>query len=460
MTAAGLFTLRQAQSWLPGARLWGEADTTISGVSSDSRMVRPGDLFIALRGERFDAHDFLSEAQKAGAAAALVSRRIGHDAQLEVADTRMALGQLAAGWRRRWDLPLVLVLGSNGKTTVKQMLAAIFLQAVGEANHLATAGNYNNDIGLPLTLMRLRSSHRLAVLELGMNHPGETAGLADIAKPSVVLINNAQREHQERMGSVSAVAQEHGAALHALPLNGVAVFPGDTEYTDMWRRLAAGRQVIDFAMQSRACVVGRRIGSAIDNSSLQIQTLHGDIQLQLPVLGEHNMRNALAACAAALAVGITLDVIKAGLEAFSPAAGRLQVLTRRPVTLIDDSYNANPDSVRAAIDVLADMPAPRTLILGDMGEVGAMGQDFHLEIGAYARSRGVDHLLGLGPLSRHACAAFGQTAQHFTHISALCEQLETQRPLQSGTVLVKGSRFMRMEQVLPWLDSPKERLCS
>ena len=344
---------------------------------TDSRSVQPGDLFVAIKGERFDAHDFLADVARAGAAAVVASRvPDGFETPaLIVPDTRIALGELAAAWRRRFAIPVVAVTGSNGKTTVKEMISAIFAEAVGAESRLATAGNFNNDIGLPLTLFRLKDGDRLAVLELGMNHPGETAYLARIAQPTVAVINNAQREHQEFMVSVAAVAQEHSAVLAALADDGVAVFPAESEFASMWREIAGKRRVLDFALDARAAVSGRY---DVATRVLRVTSPAGEFSLTLPLLGEHNARNALAAIACALGAHVDIGSIVRALEGFSAVKGRLQVstLSKGPlagVTLIDDTYNANPDSVLAAIDVLASTPAPRVLVLGDMGEVGDNG---------------------------------------------------------------------------------------
>lgn len=447
--------LAHIANWIPQAQYFGAGSTEIIGISHDSRDIKPGSLFIALQGERFDGHTFLAQAQQQGAVAALVSTY--HPTidlpQILVKDTRVALIQLASAWRQTCALPLVLVIGSNGKTTVKEMLAAIFSAAVGETHCLATRGNYNNEIGLPLTLLRLEQHHRLAVIELGMNHPGETAQLAQLAQPSVVLINNAQREHQEFMANVAAVAQEHGTALKSLSHQGMAVFPADSEYSVVWRKLVKPDQIIDFSLHGPACVTARSMSAAQGHSALVIHTPQGEINVTLRALGEHNIHNALAACAAALAVGVNLEAIRVGLQAFTPVKGRLQIKTTDALTIIDDTYNANPDSVRAAIDVLASMTGPRTLILGDMGEVGEQGVFFHREIGAYAKSRGIDTLLTVGALSQHACASFGASGQHFADAQILCDKLQSQWLLPCGTVLVKGSRFMAMERILPLLQS-------
>lgn len=448
--------LAQIANWIPQAQYFGAGSTEIMGVSHDSRDIKPGSLFIALQGERFDGHTFLTQAQQQGAVAALVSTY--HPTinlpQTLVKDTRAALAQLASAWRQTCALPLVLVIGSNGKTTVKEMLAAIFTAAVGEAHCLATRGNYNNEIGLPLTLLRLEQQHRLAVIELGMNHPGETAQLAQLVQPGVVLINNAQREHQEFMANVAAVAQEHGTALKSLSHTGIAVFPADSEYSAVWRHLVKPDQIIDFSLHGQACVTARSVNVAQNHSALLIHTPQGEISVKLHALGEHNIHNALAACAAALAAGVNLEAIRTGLQAFTPVKGRLQIKTVDALTIIDDTYNANPDSVRAAIDVLASMAAPRTLILGDMGEVGEQGAFFHREIGAYAKSKGIDTLLTVGALSQYAGEAFGTRGQHFADMQVLCDKLQSQRLPRSGTVLVKGSRFMTMERILPLLQLP------
>jgi len=444
-----------AAAWMASAHLVGP-DAAIARVTTDSRTVQPGDLFVALIGERFDAHDFLPEVVARGAAAVLVSRAlaatldVSNVAVLTVADTRIALGQLAAGWRRQFPIPVVAVTGSNGKTTVKEMISAIFAQAVGEDARLATAGNFNNDIGLPLTLFRLNAQHKLAVLELGMNHPGETAVLAAIAQPTVAMINNAQREHQEFMVNVQAVAEEHAAVLAALPADGVAVFPRDAanggEYAPVWQAAAGARRVLDFGIEEGA-VSGAGTDTA-DGQRIDVQAPGQRFVITLPLLGLHNARNALAATACALAAGVAPDVIAQALGNFTPVKGRLQRKQGAHGGLvIDDTYNANPDSMRAAIDALATLPAPRWLVLGDMGEVGSQGPAFHEEIGAYARAHGIDAVLATGELARHTVDAFGTGAQHFASAEDLIEQGVPAIP-PAATVLVKGSRFMRMERIV------------
>ena len=449
---ASMMTLAQAAVCLDGATVHGRGDVAFQRVVTDSRQVQPGDLFVALRGERFDAHAFLADVIQAGAAAVLVSSVPDHLSvpALVVPDTRLALGQLAAGWRKRFLLPVVAVTGSNGKTTVKEMIAAIFAAAAGESGCLATQGNLNNDIGLPLTLFRLHAGHQLAVLELGMNHPGETAYLARIAQPTIALINNAQREHQEFMVSVEAVAREHSDVLRALPADGVAVFPADPEggaaYAALWREAAGACRILDFGLTPGAAVHGE-VTLQAGMQRVQVTAAGMSFAFRLALLGRHNVRNALAATACALAAEVAPDAIIRALEGFAPVAGRLQVRhASSGATVIDYTYNANPDSMRAAIDVLAAFPAPRVLVMGDMGEVGSAGPEFHREIGAYAAQQGIEQLYATGELAAHAAAAFGASAVHCPDAETLLARLAT--PPRSATVLVKGSRFMRMERVV------------
>jgi UDP-N-acetylmuramoyl-tripeptide--D-alanyl-D-alanine ligase len=438
---------------IAGATVKGNAGARFSSVTSDSRQIRPGCLFVALRGDRFDGHDFVADAAHGGATVALVERPV--DAaltQVVVRDSRRALGLAAAAWRARFRLPLIAVTGSNGKTTVTQMLAAILGRAFGPARRLATRGNLNNDIGLPLMLFELAAGHKAAVLELGMNHAGEIAYLAQLAQPTVALVNNAQREHQEFMGSVEATARENGAAIAALPPEGMAVFPADDGCASIWRALAGTRRIIDFARTGSAMVTAEYTLHE-DGAELEIATPAGLIRTRLAVPGEHNVHNALAATAAALAIEVPVAAIAAGLAGFTAVGGRgVRSTTAEGATLIDDSYNANPDSVRAAIDLLAGAVPPRILVLGDMGEVGSRGAEFHREVGAYAKERGIDTLLALGEATRETCAAFGAGAEHFGDVLPL---LERARALaQPGaTVLVKGSRFMRMERVVAALGA-------
>lgn len=447
-------TLRQVADWT-GGRVVGDGALAFGRVHSDTRTLQPGDLFVALRGDRFDANDFLPEARARGAVAALA-----HDGRLpagfagvEVPDTRLALGQLARGWRLQHRLPLIAVTGSNGKTTVTQMIASI-LRGWQPEHHLATQGNLNNEIGLPLTVLRLRAEHRVGVLELGMNHPGEIAYLADIAQPTVALVNNAQREHQEFMATVEAVARENGAVFAALDRTGVAVFPAGDAFTPLWQELAQGRACLTFgAAGSGADLVLDAAQWQQGRWAVRATTPAGTVAFVLRIAGRHNVLNALAAAACALAAGAPLAAIVQGLQDFEPVKGRSRALpvriAGRELTLIDDSYNANPDSVRAAIDVLAELPGPRLLVLGDMGEVGDQGPQFHAEVGRYARERGIERLFTLGEQAR----AMG--GEHFDDIDALRAAVQAQLA-GSASILVKGSRFMKMERVVQAIEQQQE----
>ncbi len=429
----------------------------IEGVSTDTRTLASGELFIALKGEHFDGHEFIEAAAGRGAAAAMVNAEWA-DAHalalpaLVVADTRLALGYLGAWWRARFDIPLIGVTGSNGKTTVKEMIASI-LRAEAAADGydpelavLATTGNLNNDIGLPLMLLRLHGSHGAAVIEMGMNHPGEIAYLTRLAQPTVALVNNAQRAHLAGLGGVAEVARAKGEIFDGLREGGTAVINADDPFAGLWREMNAGRRTLAFGLDQPADVRGRVELKAL-GSVLSIETPQGAVEATLRVPGLHNARNALAAAAAALAAGASLAAVSAGLTSFGGVKGRLQA---RPgaagAIVIDDSYNANPDSVRAAIDVLAATPGRKILVLGDMGEIGGQAGQFHDEIGGYAKSQGVDQLFALGEHSELASRNFGAGGQHFGSVEALLEALVSQ--LDGDTVvLVKGSRFMRMERV-------------
>ena len=448
-----MMTLAQAHALLPASTLVGDGTTELLRVHSDTRSLQAGDLFVALKGENFDAHDFLAQAKASGAAAALAERGLQEAGLpgLQVADTQAALTALAHAWRRRFHLPLIAVTGSNGKTTVTQMIATILRAWLGDSA-FATAGNLNNHIGVPLTLLRLRQDdvahHRAGVVELGMNHPGEIAALAALVEATVALVNNAQREHQEFMASVEAVAHENGAVISALGASGTAVFPADDEHAPIWHQLAGNRPTLTFSLTGPADVTcnAEWVG---DHWALLLQTPAGASTVQLQVAGWHNVKNALAAAACALAAGCPLDAIRRGLEAFAPVKGRSQVKhyqrDGQTVTLIDDTYNANPDSVRAAIEVLASLPGPRWLVLGDMGEVGDNGPAFHREVGAFAKARGVDALWTVGSASTHAAEAFSGS-RHFEDIASLLTALP-QAPV-CAAVVVKGSRFMKTEQVV------------
>jgi len=435
---------------LVNGRLSG-SDARFTAVSTDSRNIGRGELFVALRGERFDGHEFLAGAAARGAAAAMIDRSYSGAFPLPVVivdDTKRALGELARRWRERFSPALIALTGSNGKTTVKEMVAAILRRHAGDASVLATSGNFNNDIGVPLTLLRLRAGHRWCAIELGMNHRCEIAYLSGLAAPTVALVNNAQREHLEFMGSVDEVAAENASVYDALPTNGIAVVNADDAHADYFRERAGKRRLVDFGLGTAAVTGGYTLKEL--SSDLKLRTPDGEAPATLAIPGLHNVRNAFAAAACAHAAGIGTASIAAGLSAFRPYTGRLQVKQAKDgATVIDDSYNANPDSVRAAIDVLVSCPAPTVLVLGDMGEVGPKGPEFHREIGAYARSRGVTELLALGDASTHAVAAFGKGAKHFNDVNELVPAI------RGRTVLVKGSRFMKMERVVAALTGAR-----
>lgn len=444
-------TVSQIQKWIPDSQQVGDA--AFEGVSTDSRTLRQGNLFVALRGESFDAHEFLTEIPERNAVA-VVAEHIPEGFPLPallVKDSRLAIGEMAKHWRSQFSLPLIAVTGSNGKTTVKEMIAAILSAAYGEDHFLATSGNLNNEIGVPQTLFRLNKQHRAAVIELGMNHPGEIAYLAAITQATIALVNNAQREHQEFMLNVQAVAEENGSVIRALPEEGVAVFPEDDAFSDLWRGYAketGKRRIVTFGLSEKATIFGKYHQ---DTGRLDIRLPGQDISVKLAIMGQHNACNALAATACCHAIGIESDVIARGLASFLPVNGRMQrKMALNGAQLIDDTYNANPDSVLAAIDVLAQMPSPRILVLGDMGEVGSQGAQFHKEVGEYARKRSVEGFYTLGTLAEHAAKAYGMKARHFEDIKQLAESLQ-EVAIPAASILVKGSRFMKMERVVDYL---------
>ncbi len=455
-----MMTLAQAAKWLPAATLLGDGNLQLARVHTDTRTVQPGDLFVALKGEKFDGNQFLAQAKNRGAVAAVCCSREALDhsgmAGLIVPDTREALAGLAAAWRAQFSLPLIAVTGSNGKTTVTQMIAAVLFAHAPE-EMLATEGNFNNDIGVPLTLLRLRQHHRIAVVELGMNHPGEIASLANMAKPTIALVNNAQREHLEFMATVEAVARENGAVFSALPGSGIAVFPKHDAHSGLWHDVSAPRACLTFAddlQQDGADVQGTSAMWRGDAWQVEVKSPAGLLAFKLRIAGRHNVTNALAAIACTLAAGVSVPAIVQGMEKFEPVRGRsrsvIGFVGGHRFTVIDDTYNANPDSVKAAINVLASLPAPRMLVLGDMGEVGENGPEFHAEAGAIAKAAGIDSLYTLGELSARASKEFG-AGRHFSDVDRLNEALLGVAK-DYNSVLVKGSRFMRMERVVSALQ--------
>ena len=430
-----------------GGQLTG-ADGAVSGVSTDTRSIGSGQLFVALRGERFDAHDFLDQAAANAATAMLVASTDKLPAGVSavvVDDTRLALGRLAAAWRARFELPVIAVTGSNGKTTTKEMIASVLKAAFGDAV-LATRGNLNNDIGLPLTLLGLQASHRAAVIEMGMNHPGEIAYLTGLGAPTVALVNNAQRAHLEGMGDLDEVAREKGAIFNGLRPEGVAVINADDAYCAFWQEMASAHRQLTFGIDRAADVRGRVLEHGLE-VRLQLTTPAGEANITLQVPGRHNARNAVAAAAACIAAGLPLSAVADGLAAFTGVKGRLQRRAgRKGAEILDDTYNANPDSVRAGIDVLAATIGRKVLVLGDMGEIGEASAQYHDEIGGYAKSQGVDRLFALGDSAQLAVRNFGEGARHFCNIDKLIAAVDKELGPET-TVLVKGSRFMKMERV-------------
>ncbi len=450
-------------------------DVRFAAVSTDSRNIKAGDLFIALRGERFDGYEFAASALKAGAAAVLVNAD-SYEANpsaispglsvITVPDTRLALGQLAAHWRLQFDIPLVAITGSNGKTTVKEMLASVLREAAGSAEAvLATKGNLNNDIGMPLTLLQLNARHRYAVIEMGMNHPGEIDYLTRIATPDVALITNASGAHLEGLGSIEAVARAQGEIFAGLKPHGTAVINADDANAPLWRSLAGAHQLLEFGLDVHADVSGTchpyggHPNAGLPGAlglQLDITAPQGMFAVALQVPGVHNARNALAATAAASVLNVSLENIASGLEKFGGVPGRMQrKAARRGATLIDDTYNANPASLRAAISVLAQVTGKRVLVLGDMGELGENAAAFHAEIGSEARQAGIEKLFALGALSANAVHEFGKGARPFERLEDLQHELEKELDA-STTVLVKGSRFMKMERVVQFCTGGKD----
>jgi len=423
-----------------GGRVFG-ANLEVHGLSIDSRTIRGGELFVALPGRLSDGHLHVAAARQAGAAAALVRRQQDDRlAQVVVDDPARAMAGLAANWRARLDVETIGVTGSNGKTTVKEMLASI-LTRVGPT--LATSGNFNNELGVPLTLARLNKGDRYAVIEMGCGQPGDIGLLAKLARPRVGLVNNAGPAHLERLGSVENVARTKGELFSALPADGVAVINSDDPFAGLWRDMAGHCQIMTFGESAAADVRG------LNNAAgWFIEAPGGRFAVRLGLPGRHNRCNALAAAAAALAVGVDRDVIADGLAGFSSLPGRLTVFGQAGGwRLIDDSYNANPASLSAALEVLCELPGQAWLVLGDMAELGRHSERLHREMGVRARSMGVDRLWAVGPASAASAAGFGTDGRHFKDQDQLIDAVRTE--LHSGVnVLIKGSRSMAMERVV------------
>lgn len=430
----------------------GDMTVRFTGVSTDTRTVKQGNVFIALSGERFDAHQFVGVAVAAGAVAVIVNRPVAADVpQISVSDTGLAYGLSAKAWRSRFAIPLTVVAGSNGKTTTTQMLASILRVRWGEERMCATQGNFNNEVGVPRMLWTLDFEHRGAVIECGMNHPGEMARLADWTRPTVALLTNAQREHQEFLSGVEATAHENGLVIVSLPETGTAVFPADDDCADIWAGLAMARgvQTLTYATEEGvdADVTGRLV-----EDILVINTPEETFSVRLSIAGAHNVHNALGAAAAALAMGIDTESIVRGLEVFRALPGRGE-RTRSAsgnLLIIDDAYNANPDSVRASMRLLSREVGPRIFVLGDMAEVGDECEAVHREVGSYARELGLDALYASGENSRFATEAFGDKGCWYATKEELIAGLGS---VASGTVVVKASHSMGFAEVVKALKS-------
>ncbi len=426
------------------------ADIEVFSVGSDSRNIIKNQLFVAIKGEKFDGNTYVAEAIIEGAAAVLVSNsQIEARPVVLVSDTRLALGTLAQHWRNKFTLPLVAVTGSNGKTTVKEMIAAIL--SVSNKNVLATQGNLNNDIGMPMTLLKIRKEHAYAVIEMGMSHLQEIDYLTRIAQPTVAVINNAGTAHIGELGSRENIAKAKSEIFAGLHDDGVAVINADDEFADYWKSLNQGRKVITFGLSQPADVSAtyQTIGNL---TRVSLKTPNGKVDFNLAILGVHNIQNALAASAVAVALGVEITDIAKGLTGFGAVKGRLNWLAGfNGAVLIDDTYNANPDSMKAAIDVLANQnsnPLTSTIfVMGDMGELGENAPQMHTDIGAYAKQKKINQLFTFGELSQLAAKEYGASAQHFSSIEVLVEAIKNKMK-QSVTVLVKGSRFMQMERVV------------
>lgn len=417
----------------------------IEGVTTDSRSIEEGQLFVALQGPNFDAHEFAEDAVKSGAKALLVNREVAVSVpQLVVKDTLKALGQMAAWWRSQFSIPFMAVTGSNGKTTVKEMLASIFSQL---GSTLATKGNLNNHIGVPLTLLSVTKQHSAAIIEMGANHAGEISYLTNLAKPNVAMINNAAAAHLEGFGSLEGVARAKGEIYEGLQADGVAVINADDTFADLWKNLAQKNTQLTFGCENRSDISCEWQGD-INGNRLNVSTPEGNFECTLKLLGQHNVMNALAATAVSIGAGVSVENIRAGLEAVQPVPGRMQQSKGlNGSRIINDTYNANPTSLKAGLGVLADCEGTRFLVLGDMGELGADVEQFHSQAGEMAAQSKVDRLFTLGKFSEQATRAFGKNASHYEDVDQLIANLRKLLTADT-TVLVKGSRMMRMERVV------------
>jgi len=429
--------------------------STFKGVSIDTRTLQPGNLFVAIKGERVDGHLYIADAETKGASGLVVERKVDSPLpQIIVPNSIAALGQIATFWRNQFSLPFIGLTGSNGKTTLKNMVASILSAECDISDFvLSTQGNLNNDIGVPLTLFRLNKRHRYAVIEMGMNHFGEIEYLSKMVRPNIAIITNAAGAHTEFVGNVEGVARAKSEIFTGLTPDGIAILNADDAHFEYWHKLIGDHKYITFGLGDTAHVNSR----IVNQSEFVLQTPMGEIFISLSLLGKHNIVNALAASAAALALGVDLDVIKTGLENVSAVPGRMhQYHLANNINIIDDAYNANPFSLQAAVDTLSVLPGRKILVLGDMKELGPKENELHAECGLKIKKAGIDHLLTFGKLSEATSAAFGANSQHFTQIDPLVTTLKSL--LQNNTtVLVKGSRSMKMENIIAQIV-PKEQL--
>ncbi len=461
-----MLTLKKAQDWMQAKLLnaKGREDTIFTGISTDSRTLQKGDLYVAILGEKFNGHDFLKEAEMKGASAAIVSDSLVASNTtlpcLLVEDTVLALGFLARQYRAQFQIPIAAITGSCGKTSVKEMLARI-LSRRGPV--LATRGNLNTEIGVPLSLLALNESHIAAVIEMGARKTGDIAYLMDIVKPTVSILTNAGVAHVEIFGSTEEIAKTKGEIFTHLAVNGIAIINQDDKYAQYWKGLLKNQQCITFGFSKEANIHCENVEFLPEGSRFEVKTPKGAINLVLKVAGKHNVENALCALSAALSMGASLDDIKQGLASFEPVAGRMQFKEgRRGIKIIDDTYNANPVSMRAALEVLSTYQGKKIFVMGDMLELGILSQDFHQNIGQAAKDLHIDLLLGIGNLTEFAVKAFGKGAKHFASKVDLLNTLATALPAESKeeiTILVKGSRGMRMEEIVNALLKLENKSC-
>ena len=438
-----MMNLVQASRILDG-QLQGQ-DAVFDRVSTDTRSLQAGDLYFALRGEHFDGHEFVDSARESGAVGAVVDEFKDVDLpQIKVADTRKALGRLAEAWRQQFDGVVIGVTGSNGKTTVKEMTAAILAQ---RGKVLATRGNFNNDIGLPLTLLRM-AKEDFAVIEMGANHSGEIDLLTHITRPDVALITNAGPAHLEGFGSVEGVAKAKGEIYAGLGDTGIAIINGDDAYSDYWMSICKGKKIWRFALDNSDAEIKGEWMPVSDGGKLTVTTAEGSVDIRLAVPGRHNAMNALAAISASLAAGVTLNEARDGLQAFHAVKGRLNIINcASGVTLVDDTYNANPASLIAGLQVLRSLPGEHWLVLGDMGELGEDAEDIHIDVAVQAKQLGIDRIYATGTYSKQTVIAFGKNAQHFVSKEELMAFIK-EKAHGDISILIKGSRFMKMEDIV------------